>query len=110
MTIFEAAGHTFQDGRCACGRKWVDIMQIDMSYVGEKGWDHAGSVLNARECQSVIDRVALEKDLFSQATQSVASGGGYGIPSDEAGMYDESEPENISDLTVVNTDVGSVEW
>ncbi len=42
MISGSAAGHTFENGVCVCGRKWVDIRNCSTSDIGEEGIAHMG--------------------------------------------------------------------
>jgi hypothetical protein len=39
-----AAGHTFVDGVCSCGRKFVDIQHYGAAEVGVEGITHIGKL------------------------------------------------------------------
>lgn len=47
-----AAGHTFENGACACGRKLVDIRNCANSDVGDEGIAHSGR-LTANELMQI---------------------------------------------------------
>ena len=71
MTII--AGHEFVDGRCRCGRKWVDIRHVDATYVGEAGYAHTGN-LNVMEVQQIAVEVQRERDVFERAIADTGMG------------------------------------
>lgn len=44
MTTY-VAGHTFDScDMCTCGRRWIDIMHVDESYVDNVGYAHTGGI------------------------------------------------------------------
>ena len=84
------AGHTFDSNdRCCeiittyvdgvsysrvCGKRWLDIMHCDESYVGEAGVAHV-STLNSREVGEIAAERARRLKLYENATSGVSGGG-----------------------------------
>jgi hypothetical protein len=67
------AGHTFIDGRCECGRKWVDIKHVDMTYMNEVGYAHTGG-LNIMEIAQIMAEAKIERDLIEVTTRAMGEG------------------------------------
>lgn len=55
------AGHVFEEtpnGRvCACGARWVDVLQARREHIGTQGWAHTGNLIE-RE----YDEIEAERD------------------------------------------------
>ena len=60
------AGHTFENGACVCGRKWVDIRNCALSDIGEEGIAHSGR-LTTHELVQIESTRALEDIALSKA-------------------------------------------
>lgn len=87
------AGHLFgYDDRCSCGRKWLDIMHIDETYVGDAGYSHTGS-LNATEVDQIQNERNRRCRIFEMATYGVAEGSGHTWKSPEPPQFDDVEAE-----------------
>ena len=83
------AGHSFDENDiCTCGRRWLDIMHVDMTYLDEEGWAHTGK-LNAREINDIIAERTRREHIYVNATHNVA-GGGYVAPA--------PRPDDLIDL------------
>ena len=72
MTVI--AGHTMVNDRCTeCGREWVDIMHVDMSYMGQPGYAHSGDI-NTTEIGQIMAEKKKRDDWFEQVLRDMRSG------------------------------------
>lgn len=68
------AGHSFDaSGRCTgnvvrddgtsyvCGRKLIDILQCDETYINERGWAHIGGLTHTEAMQIVTERARVSR-------------------------------------------------
>ena len=58
------------NGRCACGRKWVDIRHVDETYLGSPGYAHDGN-LNMFEVNTIKEMRRLEELRLESAMKEV---------------------------------------
>lgn len=68
MTV---AGHTFINGRCHCGRKWVDIRNCDETFVAAVGVACVGQ-LNMAEANQILTARADEDARIERAFCAVS--------------------------------------
>jgi hypothetical protein len=59
MATVQAAGHTFIDGVCSCGRRREHLRGVTRSHVGMNGIAHQGA-LNEKEADECIELDAKE--------------------------------------------------
>jgi hypothetical protein len=58
-----AAGHTFVNGVCVCGRRFVDIQYYNESHVDQKDIAHTGN-LTSSEARSIADLKAQQDKVY----------------------------------------------
>ena len=67
------AGHLFNSlDQCACGRRWVDLLHVDLSCVGLEGYAHVGA-LNVPEVNQILVEKARRQKLFGDAQSESTS-------------------------------------
>lgn len=59
-----AAGHTFTNGICSCGRRFVDIQYYNESHVDQEGIAHVGKLTTA-EAQSIATLKAAQDKRYA---------------------------------------------
>lgn len=61
------AGHLFDSlDRCSCGRRWTDLLHVDLSCVGLEGYAHVGA-LNLPEVYQIAAERVRRQQLFDDA-------------------------------------------
>jgi hypothetical protein len=53
MLTGSVAGHTFTNGLCACGRRWVDIMTCTRADIDQPNIAHSGR-LTGHEADEIV--------------------------------------------------------
>lgn len=66
MITGNAAGHSFVNGLCSCGREWVDIMHCTRAEVGQEGIAHTGK-LNTSEADQIVAMKAKQDRIMSDS-------------------------------------------
>lgn len=68
------AGHTMINDRCTeCGKEWLDIMHVDMSYLNALGYAHTGGI-NAGEIEQIMNEKKRRNEVFERVLADMRSG------------------------------------
>ena len=64
-----AGGHNFENGKCACGKKLLDLREVTLADIGKHYIAHTGAA-NEMEIQQIMALVGKMQDFFAASYQS----------------------------------------